>query len=53
MSDESFKGISRRQVLGIVGAAVVSAVISGAEPTVVAQARGQAAAAGSAMQFSR
>ena len=44
MSDESIKRISRRQVLGIILAAVVSAVISGAEPTVVAQSRGQAAA---------
>ena len=44
MSDESIKRISRHQVLGIVVAAVVSAIISGAEPTVVAQGRGQAAA---------
>jgi predicted amidohydrolase YtcJ len=44
MSDESIKRISRRQVLAIVVAAVVSAVITGAEPTIVAQAQGQAAA---------
>ena len=50
MSDGSIKGISRRWVLGIAGAAAIGAAISGVQPA-AGQARGQAAAQADELVF--